>query len=114
MLGGIIGAVSGLATSYIDSKTAKQKANAALEMKKASGEIDWEIMALEASKESWKDELWTVVFVVILVANFVPSIQPYMQAGFQNLEATPLWVQMGMGASISASFGIKMFKGFKK
>ena len=114
MFGSIIGAVSGVATSYLDSKTAKNKAKAELELKKASGEIDWEIMALEASKESWKDELWTVVFVVILVANFVPSIQPYMQAGFANLEATPLWVQMGMGASISASFGIKMFKGFKK
>ena len=114
MLGGILGAVSGLATSYIDSKTAKQKANAAIEMKKASGEIDWEIMALEASKESWKDELWTVVFVAILIANFIPQLQPYMSAGFENLANTPIWVQAGMGASISASFGIKMFKGLKK
>jgi hypothetical protein len=114
MLGGIVSAVSGLATSYIDSKTAKQKANAALEMKKASGEIDWEIMALEASKESWKDELWTVLFVGIILINFIPSLQPYMEMGFTNLEKAPLWVQMGIGASISASFGIKMFKGFKK
>jgi hypothetical protein len=114
MLGGIVGAVSGLATSYIDSKTAKQKADAELQLKRASGEIDWEIEALKASKDSWKDELWTVVFVVILAANFVPSLQPFMQAGFANLEATPLWVQMGMGASISASFGIKMFRGFKQ
>ena len=110
----IVSALTGLATSFLDAKTAKQKAKAAIEEKKAQGDIDWEVMALEASKDSWKDELWTVVFVVILIANFVPQLQPYMQAGFANLEATPLWVQMGMGASISASFGIKMFRGFKK
>ena len=110
----ILGALAGLATSFVDAKTAKQKAKAEIELKKASGDIDWEIEALRASKDSWKDELWTVVFVAILVANFVPSLQPFMQQGFANLEATPMWVQAGMGASISASFGIKLFKGFKK
>lgn len=110
----MLGAITGLATSFLDAKTAKQKAKAEIELKKASGDIDWEVMALEASKDSWKDELWTVVFVLILVANFVPQLQPFMQQGFANLESTPLWVQAGMGASISASFGIKMFKGFKK
>lgn len=110
----IASALTNLAGSFLEAKTAKQKAKAALEEKKAQGDIDWEVMALEASKDSWKDELWTVVFVAILIANFIPALQPFMQQGFANLEATPLWVQAGMGASISASFGIKMFKGFKK
>jgi len=114
MIGQIISAVGGLATSYIDGKTAVQKANAEIKLKQATGEINWEQSAIEASKESWKDELWTIVFVLILVANFIPSMQDVMAVGFANLETTPLWVQWGMYASIAASFGIRTMRGLKK
>ena len=114
MIGQIVSAIGGLAASYIDGKTAIQKANAEIKLKQATGEIDWEQSAIEASKESWKDELWTIVFVCILVANFIPSLQDSMARGFANLETTPLWVQWGMYASIAASFGIRTMRGLKK
>jgi hypothetical protein len=114
MIGQIISAIGGLATSYIDGKTAVQKANAEIKLKQATGEMDWEQSAIEASKDSWKDELWTIVFVLILVANFIPSMQDVMAVGFANLETTPLWVQWGMYASIAASFGIRTMRGLKK
>ena len=114
MIGQIVSAIGGLATSYIDGKTAVQKANAEIKLKQATGEINWEQSAIEASKDSWKDELWTIVFVLILAANFVPSFQDTMARGFANLETTPLWVQWGMYASIAASFGIRTMKGLKK
>jgi hypothetical protein len=114
MIGQIIGAVGGLATSYLDGKTAIQKANAEIKLKQATGEMDWEQSAIDASRDSWKDELWTIVFVLILAANFVPSLQETMAQGFANLETTPLWVQWGMYASIAASFGIRTVKGFGK
>ncbi len=114
MIGQIISAVGGLATSYIDGKTAVQKANAEIKLKQATGEMDWEQSAIEASKDSWKDELWTIVFVLILVANFIPSMQDVMAIGFANLETTPLWVQWGMYASIAASFGSRTMRGLKK
>lgn len=114
MIGQIVSAIGGLATSYIDGKTAVQKANAEIKLKQATGEINWEQSAIEASKESFKDELWTVVFVLILCANFIPPLQDTMARGFENLETTPLWVQWGMYASIAASFGIRTVRGFKK
>ena len=114
MIGQIIGAVGGLATSWIDGKTAVQKSKAELALKKATSETDWEQSAIDASNNSWKDELWTIVFVLILAANFVPSLQDTMAVGFANLETTPLWVQWGMYASIAASFGIRTMRGFKK
>ncbi len=114
MIGQIISAIGGLATSYIDGKTAVQKANAEIKLKQATGEMDWEQSAIEASKDSWKDELWTVVFVAILLANFIPSMQDVMAVGFANLEECPLWVQWGMYASIAASFGIRTMRGLKK
>ena len=114
MIGQIVSAIGGLATSYIDGKTAVQKANAEIKLKQATGEINWEQSAIEASKNSWKDELWTLVFVFMLLANFIPSLQDHMRAGFANLEECPLWLQWGCYASIAASFGIRTVRGFKK
>ncbi len=111
---GIVNSLSGLAKSYIDAKTAVKITEAEIKKKQLTGEIDWEQSAIEASKDSWKDELWTLVFVVILIANFIPSFQETMARGFANLETTPLWVQWGMYASIAASFGIRTMKGFGK
>jgi len=104
----------GLATSYLDGKAKVKSAEAETKMKIATGEISWEQSAIEASNNSIKDELWTVVFVLILCANFIPSLQDTMERGFANLANTPAWVQMGMYASIAASFGIRTLKGFGK
>jgi len=114
MIGAIVSAVSGLATSYIDGKTAIQKANAEIRLKKATSETDWEQSAIEGSKDSLKDEVWTGVFVLILCANFVPSLQEHMRVGFANLETCPEWVKWGMYASICASFGFRTLRGFSK
>ena len=86
---GIVNSLSGLAKSYIDAKTAVKITEAEIKKKQLTGEIDWEQSAIEASKDNWKDELWTLVFVVILIANFIPSLQETMARGFANLEATP-------------------------
>ena len=111
MIGQIISSIGGLASSYLDSKSTIAKAKAEKELKIASGELSWEVAAMEASKNSWKDELWTIVFVIILVANFIPlwGIQDIMQRGFENLDKCPDWVQYGMYASIAASFGLRSF-----
>src|SRR5210317_1710602 len=114
MIGQILGSLGGLAKSYIDAKTAIKLTEAEIKKKQLTGEMDWEQSAIEASKDSWKDELWTIVFVAILCANFIPSMQEVMAIGFANLETTPLWVQWGMYASIAASFGIRTMKGLKK
>ena len=114
MIGQIVSAIGGLATSYIDGKTAVQKANAEIKLKQATGEINWEQAAIEASKDSWKDELWTLVFVIMLLANFIPSLQEPMRQGFANLEECPIWLQWGCYASIAASFGIRTVRGFQK
>ena len=112
MIGQIIGSLGNLASSYIDAKTAVKLTEAEIRKKQLTGEIDWEQSAIEASKDSWKDELWTIVFVLILAANFVPALQDTMARGFANLETTPIWVQWGMYASIAASFGIRTVRGF--
>jgi len=114
MIGQILGSLGGLATSYIDGKTAVKKAEAETKMKIATGEISWEQAAIEASRDSWKDEAWTLCFIFIVLGSFVPGLQPYMEQGFKNLEAAPSWFSWAMYCSIAASFGIRTMKGLKK
>jgi hypothetical protein len=114
MIGQILGSLGGLAASYIDGKTAVKKAEAETKMKIATGEISWEQAAIEASRDSWKDEAWTLCFIFIVLGSFVPGLQPYMEQGFKNLEAAPSWFSWAMYCSIAASFGIRTMKGLKK
>jgi len=111
---GILSSVANLATTFIDSKAKVKAAEAETKMKIATGEISWEQAAIEASADSWKDEAWTICFIAIVLASFVPPMQPYMEQGFKNLEAAPNWFSWAMYASIAASFGIRTMKGFKK
>mgnify|MGYP003653622314 CR=1 FL=1 len=114
LISNMITPIAGLAGSYIEGKTAVQKAKAQTQMKIATGEIDWEAQAIKSSDNSLKDEAWTLVFILILVGNFIPQMQPIMQQGFANLATTPEWVQWGMYASIAASFGIRGMRGLSK
>ena len=116
MIAQILSSVVGLGTSYLDSKGTIAKAKAEKELKIASGELSWEVAAMEATKNSWKDELWTIVFVAILIANFIPlwGIQEFMAKGFANLETCPDWVTYGMYASIASSFGLRSFSKLRR
>lgn len=114
MIGQILSSVTGLATSWLDAKAQQKLLDTEIKKKQLTGEIDWEIEAIRSSQNSLKDELWTLVFVGILAANFIPSMQDVMARGLANLETTPLWIQWGMYASIASSFGIRTMRGLKK
>ena len=51
----MLSSVGGLATSYIDGKTAIQKAEAQIRMKEATGDIDWDLAAIRATQGSWQE-----------------------------------------------------------
>ena len=116
MIGQIVSSIVGLGTSYLDSKSQIQKAKAVKEQKIAEGTANWETMAMDASKNSWKDELWTMVFVAIILANFIPwgGMQEIMARGWENLEKTPDFIKYGMYASIAGSFGLRSFSKLRR
>ena len=111
MIGQIVGSLGGLAKSYIDAKTAVKITEAEIKETAPPGKLIGSNLRLKLVITVGKI-VWTVVFVLILIANFIPSLQETMARGFANLETTPLWVQWGMYASIAASFGIRTMKGF--
>ena len=70
MIGQLLGAVGSLASTYLDGKVAVQKANAEIKVKQATGEIDWDIEAIRATQNSWKDEWITLLFSIPLILAF--------------------------------------------
>ena len=92
MIGQIIGAVGGLASSYLDGKVAVQKANAEIRVKQATGELDWDIAAMNSTQNSWKDEWITLLFSIPLILAFCGEWgNGIVQAGFTALETMPTW-----------------------
>ena len=75
MLGlGLITQVANLAGTMIEGKTAVKKAEAETKMKIATGEIDWDIAAMKATENSWKDEWITLLFSIPLILAFQVGI----------------------------------------
>ena len=108
----ILGSVGSLATSYIDGKTAIQKAEAQIRMKEATGDIDWDLAAIRASQHSLKDEFVLLLFSIPLILAFCGEWgRSIVTNGFQALEAMPLYYQVSLGGIVSASIG---FRGISK
>jgi|TARA_R100001015_G_C4615744_1_gene171775 hypothetical protein len=108
MLSTILSSVGSLASSYIEGKTAIQKAEATIRMKEATGEIDWDLAAMRASQSSWKDEWLTLLFSIPLILSFCGSWGREIVAdGFTALAGMPQWYQIALGAIVSASFATR-------
>ena len=113
MIGQLLGAIGGLATTYLDGKVAVQKANAEIKVKQATGEIDWDLAAIQGTQNSWKDEWITLLFSIPLILAFCGDWgNDIVQRGFVALETMPAWYQYSLGGIVSASIGIRSVSKF--
>ena len=121
----LISPIANLAGSFLERKVEEQKGKTAVAVAKATAEAEvmkvaatheagWEKIMAQASDNSWKDEAWTILFILIIAMCFVPFTQPYVERGFAALSATPDWFQYAVYASIAASFGLRSIKGVRK
>src|SRR5210317_127471 len=108
MIGQIVGSVVGLATSVIDSKTQIKITEAEIKKKQLTGEIDWDLAAMKATENSWKDEWITLLFSIPLILAFCGDWgNQIVQAGFAALSDMPGWYQYSLGGIVSASIGMR-------
>ena len=125
MIQALIGPIASLAGSWMEKKVTEQKGKSAVALAKAEAEAEvmkvaatheagWEKIMAQGSQDSWKDEAWTVLFIIIIAMCFIPFTQPYVEQGFDALSRTPDWFQWAMYASLGASFGIRGLKGMRK
>jgi len=118
VLTALIGPIANLASSWMDSKVekvkadgqakvAQAKAKAVVAEKVATGEVAWEKSMADATDSSWKDEFALVVLLAPAILVFVPSMTEYVRTGFEILNTLPDWYQYLLFIAVSSSFGIK-------
>ena len=115
MIQAFIGPLTNLAGTWLNNRAQKAQIKQRIQVAKLEAKVkiietdgDWELEQAKASQDSWKDELWTVFFVILLSACFYPPAQPYIEDGFRFLrEDLPEWLSWSIMASIAASFGLK-------
>jgi len=109
----LIGPIAGLAKTYLGNKAEEKQAKHASKMSVIQNDADWESKMADASKDSWKDEFWTVILAIpvfmvgyAIVVNDVTVIERVAQ-GFSALDNLPEWYQYLLFIAISSSFGIR-------
>ena len=118
MFAALIGPIANLASSWMESKVEKVKADgqakvaqarskAAVADKVASGEIAWEKSMADNTDSSWKDEFALIVLLAPAILVFIPSMTEYVRSGFEVLNTLPEWYQYLLFIAVSSSFGIK-------
>jgi len=82
----------------------------------ATGEIEYDLIAADGMKHSWKDEFFTLLLSLPVIMCFIPyaPLQEQVRVGFEILKAhTPEWYQYCFIGAIVASFGLKTWMGSK-
>ena len=124
LLKGLFGSLGSWLKAKAERKMAIEQRKTALEVKKLeivekkeTADIEWDQLMAEGSKESWKDEYWTIVLSIPAILVFFPGMTAYIKDGFTALNEVPEWYRIALGTAIAAAFGrneiIKWFKGFK-
>jgi len=113
-----LGPIANLASSWMDSKVekvkadgqakvAQAKAKAVVAEKVASGEVAWEKSMADATDGSYKDEFALGVLLAPAILVFIPSMTEHVRNGFEVLNTLPDWYQYLLFIAVSSSFGIK-------
>ena len=109
----LIGPIAGLAKNHLSNKAEEKQAKHQAKMSVIQNDADWESKMADASKDSWKDEFWTIVLAIpvfmvgyAIAANDVTIIARVATA-FEALAKLPEWYQYLLFIAISSSFGIR-------
>jgi hypothetical protein len=109
----LVGPIAGLAKTYLSNKAEEKQAKHQAKMSVIQNDADWESKMADASKDSWKDEFWTIVLSIpvfmvgyAIAANDV-TIIARVSAAFDALAKLPEWYQYLLFIAISSSFGIR-------
>ena len=119
MIQALIGPISGLVGSWMDSKTeeqrgktavakAKAEAEAAVMVSAATSTAEWEKLMAKGSQNSLKDEWLVALFSIPLILSFCGEWgRTIVAEGFAALEMMPDWYQYTLGVIVAASFGVR-------
>ncbi len=112
MIASVIPSLIGRAADYFKNKrelkNTVEVAKIAVVREKGMVDANWESSQATASKDSWKDEFWTLVFGYLLLSPLWAPDQ--MAAVFSAYAEAPQWFQLCVLVSVGSSFGVKIWK----
>lgn len=111
MIGGILRDVVGIFADGLRHKREIREAEVQSKIefmrRQQLAEIDWDIAAQQNAGNSWSDEWFVLLLSFPLIGAFVPSIQPYVQEGFRQLDLMPDYYKAFLATAVGASFGYR-------
>jgi|TARA_R110000823_G_scaffold214625_1_gene344437 hypothetical protein len=109
----LIGPVLELGKDFLKGKAEEKKAIQTRKITAIQNDADWEAKMADSSKNSWKDEYFSVILslpllaVAYSVAMDNPAIIARVNEAFAALNTLPEWYQYLLFIAVSASFGLK-------
>ncbi len=120
---GILGNGIGLLRDWLDArrKTAQAQLETTLAIQKAKvesvtritegralHEIQWESLMAEGSKDSWKDEWFTIVLSLPFLLSMV-GLSSWADRAFEAMTKAPMWYTYAFLVAVGASFGVRIW-----
>ena len=110
----VLSAIGGIASDWFKNKRQEAQTKHKVKLEQIKAQKDWDNIQAQNSSTSWKDEWFTIIFSIPLLAAFIPPALPYVQEGFVALEAMPDFYKAFLGAAVAASFGMKSIARWKQ
>lgn len=113
MLQALIGPIAGLAQTWMSNRQEQSQAKHVAKMQVIQNTATWEQHMAQASASSWKDEWFTVILSLPILAimwgvgmNDLDIIERVGMA-FEELSRLPDWYSYLLYVAVTASFGIR-------
>jgi hypothetical protein len=113
MLNMLLGPALELGKEFIKGKADEKKAIQQRKITAINNDADWESKMADATKNSWKDEFFSIILSLPLIAVAYSvvmddtAIIDRVNEGFVALNQLPEWYQYLLFIAVSASFGLK-------
>jgi hypothetical protein len=109
----LIGPALELGKDFLKGKAEEKKAIQQRKINAIQNDADWEKSMASATDKSWKDEFWSIILALPIIAVAYgaamdnPAIIERLTAAFDTLNSLPEWYQYLLFIAVSASFGLK-------
>jgi hypothetical protein len=109
----LLGPAMELGKEFLQGRVEEKKAIQQRKISAIQNDADWEAKMADATKDSWKDEFWSIILalpiaaVAYSVAMDDTAIIDRVNEGFAALNQLPEWYQYLLFIAVSASFGLK-------